>query len=64
MNEPAIDRLVDNVESKYSLVIAVSKRAREIVDGSTPLVNSKSQKSVTVALEELDTEQVNYYRDG
>ena len=60
MNRPAIDNLVERVDSKYSLVIAVAKRARKIVEGSKPLVESDSPKSVTVALEEIDEGKVTY----
>ncbi|ACB84913.1 DNA-directed RNA polymerase subunit omega [Natranaerobius thermophilus] len=62
MNEPAVDNLVEQVESKYSLVIAVAKRAREIVDGSPSLVENKSPKSVTVALKEIDANKLNYHK--
>ena len=39
--------------SRYSLVIATSKRARQIIDGSQPYVNGKGKKPLSVAIEEL-----------
>lgn len=30
---PTLSTLLDKVDSKYSLVVAVSKRARQLVDG-------------------------------
>lgn len=43
------------VNSRYSIVMATAKRAREIIDGSMPLVDSKSSdKSLSVAIAELN----------
>ncbi len=42
------------VQSRYSIVLATAKRARQIVNGSEPLVqNSKNMKPLSVAVEEL-----------
>lgn len=52
---PSIDKLLEKVDSKYSLVIATSKRARIIKDGDPLLIkNIKSNKYVGMALEEFD----------
>jgi len=52
---PSIDELLDKVESKYSLVVAASKRARMLRDGHlSRLAEPKSHKFVGVALEEID----------
>ena len=41
------------IQSRYSLVISTSKRARQIIDGSQPYVNGKGKKPLSVAIEEL-----------
>lgn len=41
------------VNSRYSIVIATAKRARQIIDGSEPLVDTKSKKPLSIAIEEL-----------
>ncbi|HAH85835.1 MAG TPA: DNA-directed RNA polymerase subunit omega [Armatimonadetes bacterium] len=41
------------LQSRYSLVIAVAKRAKQIREGSPLLVECKSTNSVTCALEEI-----------
>lgn len=41
------------LQSKYTWVSVAAKRARELLDGSKPRVESLSDKPVTVALEEL-----------
>ena len=42
------------VQSRYSIVMATSKRARQIISGDTPLVeNAEGKKSLSVAVDEL-----------
>ena len=41
------------VQSRYSIVIATSKRARQIIDGNPTYVNGKGKKPLSVAVEEL-----------
>ena len=52
-----VDRSGDKVEgkvtSRYSLVIAVSKRAKQLREGAPRLVESKSKNHITIALEEI-----------
>lgn len=62
MINPSIDTLVTKVDSKYTLVVLAAKRAREIMDGSVTTVESKSNKQVTVALEEVAQDQITYER--
>ncbi|MFD2670204.1 DNA-directed RNA polymerase subunit omega [Marinicrinis sediminis] len=51
---PSIDKLEVKVGSKYSLVVASSKRARLLRDGSPSQLSSpKSHKYVGRALEEI-----------
>lgn len=53
MINPTLSTLLDKVDSKYSLVVAVSKRARQIVDGQSSLVESNSIKPVSIAIQEI-----------
>ena len=42
------------VNSRYSIVIAAAKRARQIIDGAEPLVaHPKCNKPLSIAVEEL-----------
>ena len=41
------------VNSRYSIVCATAKRAREIIDGDEPLVRERSNKPLSVAVDEL-----------
>lgn len=59
---PSLDTLVTKVDSKYTLVTLAAKRAREIMSGEVPLVESKSNKPVTIALEEITQNKITYQR--
>lgn len=41
------------VNSRYSIVLATAKRAREIIGGQEPLIDTTSDKPLSVAVEEL-----------
>lgn len=41
------------VNSRYSIVMATSKRARQIIAGEEPLVEGNVQKPLSLAVEEL-----------
>ncbi|MDR3592386.1 MAG: DNA-directed RNA polymerase subunit omega [Negativicutes bacterium] len=62
MIHPSLDILVKKVDSKYTLVVFAAKRAREIMNGDAPLVDSKSNKPVTIALEEIAQGKIVYER--
>ena len=42
------------VNSRYSIVMATSRRARQIISGDEPLVQSKNRKPLSVAIDELN----------
>lgn len=50
---PKMEKLLPKAENRYTLAILVAKRARQLVDGARPLVDSDSPNLVTVACEEL-----------
>ncbi|AJY76454.1 DNA-directed RNA polymerase subunit omega [Paenibacillus beijingensis] len=51
---PSIDEMMKKVDSKYSLVVAASRRARMLRDGEKSELRSyRSHKHVGVALEEI-----------
>lgn len=54
MRYPSIDQLTHKSSSKYKLVIAVAKRAREIEEtGKCYLSSTHNVKSIGIALEEI-----------
>ncbi len=50
---PVYGDLIEKAGSRYGLVIAVTKRARELMEGEQPLIRTESDKVITVATEEL-----------
>ncbi|GJM77892.1 DNA-directed RNA polymerase subunit omega [Paenibacillus timonensis] len=51
---PSIDKMLGKVGSKYSLVVAASRRARQLREGDkSELKQPKSHKQVGIALEEI-----------
>lgn len=43
------------VNSRYSIVLATSKRARQLIDGRIPLINIRGrEKPLSTAIEELN----------
>ncbi|MGI5838360.1 MAG: DNA-directed RNA polymerase subunit omega [bacterium] len=59
---PPLDELLKKADSKYTLVAIAAKRARELQQGEETTVNSKSNKMVTVALEEIAAGNITYER--
>ncbi len=44
------------VNSRYSIVMATSKRARQLIDGApTPIEHAEDKKPLSVAIEELNS---------
>ena len=70
MTKPGITELDRCVDSRYTLVSMVSKRARMIgmerkapdVDGKEPIYNPKLDKPVTQAVEEISNGVVGFVR--
>ena len=47
------------VQSRYSIVVAASKRARQLIDGEEPLVaGSNGKKPLSIAIDELYHQKV------
>ena len=46
------------VNSRYSIVLATAKRARQIIDGSPTYATAKCNKPLSIAVEELATGKV------
>ncbi|WP_291651932.1 DNA-directed RNA polymerase subunit omega [Clostridium sp.] len=60
MINPSIMDLLKKVDDRYSLVMVTSKRARQIIDGSDPMVATKSKKPLTIAINEVNEGEVGY----
>lgn len=54
MINPSIVELLDRVDNRYSLVVATSRRARQIIDGEEPTVEVRERKPLTIAIDEVN----------
>lgn len=66
--EPNLDVMLHNKEiglkNKFVLVTLALKRARQLNDGSPPLVDIDSKKPVTIALHEIYNNKVRIRSEG
>ena len=51
------------VNSRYSIVMATAKRARQIIAGDEPLVTAKVDKPLSIAVEELNQDKIKILGD-
>lgn len=63
MVKPPIGELLNKVDSRYTLAVEASKRAREIVGGSQPLFETDETKPLAIAIEEINRGLVTYTRE-
>jgi DNA-directed RNA polymerase subunit omega len=59
---PPLSSLLEKVDSRYTLVVATAKRARQLSDGAHKLTRCASEKPVTVALNEINEDKITYIR--
>ncbi len=64
MINPTILQLLDKVDCRYTLVVLVAKRARQIVDDVKPLVDTKDKEHmpVSIAIDEVNRGLITYER--
>ncbi len=49
-------------ESRYTIIVASARRARQILAGAPPVIEGESSKPVTIALEELNAGKIHWIR--
>lgn len=52
------------VSSRYSIVMATAKRARQIIGGDEPLVNDNGDKPLSLAVKELNEGKIKILSEG
>lgn len=64
MTNPTILQLLEKADCRYTLVVEVAKRARQLVDGIPPLVDAKERENmpVSVAIDEVNRGLISYDR--
>ena len=62
---PTIVELSEKVDSRYTLVVEASKRARQLLGGAQPLIDEKDMKPLHVSIDEINRGLLTYTRpDG
>ena len=61
--KPTVTELLKKSKNRYELVIATSKRARQIAMGDEPLTKVKEESPVTLAANEIAEGKVDIIRD-
>ncbi len=51
------------VQSRYSIVLATAKRARQLISGEEPLVAARGVKPLSIAIDELHQSKVKIVGD-
>ena len=59
---PSMASLLKKVDSRYTLVMLASKRARMLTEGAQKLTSVNSPKDVTIAINEIFEGKVGYHR--
>lgn len=59
---PSINSLMKHADSKYTLAVMTAKRARQLTEGANKLTDCNSQKSVTIAIHEIDKNKISFVR--
>ncbi len=60
MLNPSFTNVLHKGDSRYTLVMLTAKRARQLVEGADPLIDTTSKKAVTIAIEEIIDGKVKY----
>ena len=60
MAEPSINSLLKIVDNRFSLCIITGKRAKQLIDGAHKRTNCSSKNAVTIALNEINENQISF----
>ena len=59
--KPTVKELLNHAENRFALVIATSRRARQIANGDKKLTNVDAESPVTLAANEINEGKVEIY---
>lgn len=63
IEKPTVKELLKHAENRYALVIATSKRARQIANGDEPMTDVDEESPVTLAANEIAENKVVICKD-
>ena len=59
-----INFLLSKVDCRYTLVVETAKRARQLIDGATPLTEKVEANFVSQAVNEIEKDKITYLRSA
>ncbi len=62
MFQPDLDEILEKVDCRYTLIVEIAKRARQLVGGAEPLTEPANPNPVSQAIEEINEGKVTYIR--
>ena len=64
MTNPNILQLLEKADCRYTLVVEVSKRARQLIEGVPALIDTKDKENmpVSIAIDEVNRGLITYDR--
>jgi DNA-directed RNA polymerase subunit omega len=62
MIDPPIGELLEKSDCRYTLSVEASKRARELIAGAMPLIDTKEVKPLSIAIEEIRRGLISFTR--
>ncbi|WP_294379783.1 DNA-directed RNA polymerase subunit omega [uncultured Clostridium sp.] len=62
MVKPTVKELLEHAENRFALVIATSRRARQIANGDEKLTDVDEESPVTLAANEINEGKVQIYK--
>lgn len=62
MIDPSLDSLLKKADNRFTLCILVGKRARQLTDGARKLTKCSSQKTTTIATNEVNENMITFVR--
>jgi DNA-directed RNA polymerase subunit omega len=63
MKKYTIDDLLSKIDSKYALVVLVSKRAKQIGESNDRILGRKRDRLISTALKEVADGEITYERE-
>ena len=61
--QPELDEILEKVDCRYSLVVGIAKRARQLVNGDAPLSDDPDKNPVSEAIKEINEEKIEVVRN-
>jgi DNA-directed RNA polymerase subunit omega len=60
MARVTVEDCLEKVDNRFALVLLVTKRAKQLLKGSAPTVNSKNNKYIVTSLREVASGSVHF----